>query len=258
MFSVQFEGDVIDEVAALSEFWPKIQPRFPRLEKQPPFPPATEEFEVPGPQSGPQVQFLTGPPSHRYWFLSQDGTKLVQVQGDRFLFNWRQVVGDEEYPRFASLCPEFIDLLREFVETLEQAPTPAWCELSYINPVPTEGETPETHGQLAQILNYLVRDPEREVLPPVEDTQLQQRFRIIDEITGEPTGRFYVAAVPGFRHSDSRPVYVITLLARGRPGAGELPESLIGFFERAHDLIVRGFKEVTTPAMHELWESRGM
>jgi uncharacterized protein (TIGR04255 family) len=256
VFSVQFDGDVIDEVAALSRFWPKIQPQFPNLKKQPPFPPATEDFGVPGPQSGPQVQFLTGPPSHRYWFLSEDGTKLIQVQGDRFLFNWRQVVGDEEYPRFATLFPEFIGHLRTFLGTLDSSATPAWCELSYINPVPTTGEQLGTHGQLAQILNYLVRDPERQVLPVVEDAQLQQRFRILDERTGEPTGRLYVTAVPGFRNSDSLPVYVITLLARGRAEHGELPESLVAFFDRAHDLIVGGFREVTTPAMHELWGLR--
>ncbi len=253
VFSVQFDADVIDEVDALSKFRPEIRERFPHLEKQPPFPPAKEEFDVPSPQVGPHFEFLSGPSSHRYWFVSEDGTKLVQVQGDRFLFNWRQVTGEEIYPRFHVLCPEFVELFEIFLSVLATPPVVAWCELSYINPIPVEAGEENTHGELARIINYLVRSPTREALPPVEDTQIQQRFRILDTDTGEPVGRFYVTAMPGFQHTDPRPVYVITLIARGRPVAGHLPQSVVGFLERAHDMIVRAFKEVTTPEMHKQW-----
>jgi hypothetical protein len=35
-----------------------------------------------------------------------------------------------------------------------------------------------------------------------------------------------------------------------------MPESLDSFFDRAHLLIVKGFREVTTPAMHERWKEK--
>ncbi len=109
---------------------------------------------------------------------------------------------------------------------------------------------------MAHILNFLEKDPEREVLPPVEDTQLQQRFRIKND-SGESIGRLYVTAVPGFNRSDLSPVYVLTLLARGRPEAGDFPQSTVDFIDRAHHFIVNGFREVTTPEMHALWNNDG-
>lgn len=255
-FSLQFDGDVIDEVGILSKFRPAIDEKYPRVEKYPPIPPAGERFDVPPQQMAPQVQFLQGPPSTRYWFLSADGTRLVQVQGDRLMFNWRQVIGTEPYPHFDTLYPEFSRLAALFVSVVAeqhgQPPSAAWCELTYINPIDAEGEAAGTHGQLAHILNYLVRDPARETLPPVEDTQIQQRFRITDD-DGVPVGRLYVSAVPGFRQVDSKPVYVLTLLARSRAAIGEVSSQLDPFFLKAHDLIVRGFKEVTTVEMHRRW-----
>jgi uncharacterized protein (TIGR04255 family) len=256
-FSVQFEDDVVDEVIVLSRFGPQIQSWFPKLEKQTPIPRASEQFEVPPPELGTPFQLLTGPPSGRYWFVSDDDTQVVQVQPDRFIFNWRRVVGDEEYPHFDVLYPRFKELLQIFLEVVEKergiTPVPAWCELAYTNAIESEGETPGTHGQLARILNYLEKDPERQTLPPVEDTQIQQRFRITDD-SGNPTGRLYISVVPGFRKTDGKPVYMLMLLARGRSEPRELPASLDGFFNRAHILIVMGFKEVTTTAMHERWK----
>lgn len=253
VFSVQFESEVIDEVGILSRFRNEIEVQYPQLEKQPPVPPSSETFDQPIPP-GIQFQLLAGPPSHRYWFLSGDGTQIVQVQADRLMFNWRQVQGNEEYPRYETLCPEFVRLLALFVESLPDGvdAKPAWCELQYINPVPVADDAPGTHGQLAYIMNRLVPDPPRGALPEVEDTQLQQRFRICGE-DGAPTGRLYVTAVPGLRQSDLRPAYILTLLARGRPESDNLPDGVVAFLDRAHDLIVRGFVEVTTPEAHAEW-----
>ena len=259
MFSVQFDGEAIDEVGILSEFWPKIHDRFPRHEKHPPVMPAAESFAVPPPPPELQVQMLPMPPAQRYWFLSEDGTRIVQVQPDRLIFNWRRVVGDEPYPHFEALAPAFEDVLETFVScesvTIGSSDV-AWIELQYINPIPVpvdEGGA-ATHGQLARILNFLDRDPPRTVLPPVEDTQLQQRFRIDDE--GLSIGRLYLTAVPAFKNANPTPVYVVTLLARGRPGPGEIREGVQAFLDRAHTLIVEGFKEVTTPEMHQEWGAR--
>jgi uncharacterized protein (TIGR04255 family) len=145
-------------------------------------------------------------------------------------------------------------LFELFLLSLEDAEDVSvrWCELTYINPIPAPGASPDTHGQLAHILNYLERDPPRETLPDVEDTQIQQRFRLNDS-DGNPIGRLYVIAVPGYQRTDNRPIYVVTVMARGRPESDELPNGVIAFMNRAHGLIVNGFKEVTTEEMHAEW-----
>lgn len=258
VFSVQFERDVIDEVGALADFWPKIRDEYPRHEKQPPLPPAFESFDVPPTPSAVQFRVFQGPPSQRYWFLSADGSFIVQVQADRLMFNWRQVVGDEQYPHYDRLAPRFASLLETFLSCKSVAASgagAAWVELQYVNPIEAPGSDGQTHGQLARILNFLVQDPPREVLPSVEDTQLQQRFRIAGD-GGTAQGRLYLTAVPAFRAGDNAPVYVVTLLARGRPDADDIRRGVRTFLDRAHDLIVRGFREVTTSEMHKAWREK--
>jgi uncharacterized protein (TIGR04255 family) len=254
VFSVQFDSPVIDEIGVLSDFWQIIRHDFPRHEKQPPLPPASETFDVPPRPPELQLQLLQSGPTARYWFLSADGTLIVQVQPDRLMFNWRQVTGSEDYPHYDVLEPRFEDLLRTFLgcdSVDDQGANVGWVELQYINPIEVQAEH-GTHGQLARILNFLVSDPHRVTLPDVEDTQLQQRFRITDD-TGEPQGRLYLTAVPAVRATDQAPLYVITLLGRGRPGSGELVSGVSSFLHRAHDLIVNGFREVTTDEMHRVW-----
>lgn len=255
-FSVQFASEVTDEVGILASFLPKLRERFPGqypgLEKQPPVPPASETFGSGPFQQQIQLQLLQTPPALRYWLLSADKRFLVQIQPDRFMFNWRAQEPDDEYPHYDTLRPRFEELLGLFLEHVaERDPVIAWCELQYVNPIVVDNDG-ESHGQLAHILRFLVRDPERTVLPPVEDTQLQMRFRIKND-DGEPIGRLYLSAIPALRATDNRPAYLVTLLARGRPADGKSLESAFEFFDRAHTLIVNAFKEVTTPEMRERW-----
>ncbi|MGI8728857.1 MAG: TIGR04255 family protein [Solirubrobacteraceae bacterium] len=252
ILSVQHDGPVIDEVGALADFWPTIREGFPGHQKQPPLPPVLEDFSPPGLQAPGVVQFFTGPPQDRYWFITDDETRLIQVQPDRFAFNWRQVPGREAYPRYRELRPEFEERYRTFLDCLTvDAPRPTWCEITYINHVEAQSGADGLHGPLSRILRGLNPEVTSPTLPPIEDTQLQQRFRILDT-TGEPIGRFYLTAVPAFRAPDVVPIYVITLIARGKPADTSL-EAVLGFFDFGRDLIVNGFKESTTDEMHRLW-----
>jgi uncharacterized protein (TIGR04255 family) len=256
IFSVQFETSVIDEVVALSDFRPTIVGDFPDLQKHPPLLPVSETFDFSPPQVTLKFESITGAMPQRYWFLSPDQTKIIQVQPDRLLFNWRQVEGSEAYPRYDVLAPEFFAVLQKFLaccSTEEAGTKVAWVELQYVNAIEVSDDS-QTHGQLARILNFLVQDPPtREVLPEVEDTQLQQRFRICDD-DGKPRGRLYLSAVPGLRQATEQRAYIVTLLARGRPDSGSIEEGVSGFLATAHRLIVNGFREVTTKDMHHLWE----
>ncbi len=252
-FSVQFQGEGMDEVAVLADYLPTIRPNFPNLQKHPALPPMAENFGHP-PQSGPQFQIMQGPVGTRYWFLSEDETYLLQIQGDRFGLNWRRLEGSEEYPRYRTLRPDFENWYQEYeavaVETLKTSLVPTWCELAYINHIDAQGAREGTHGPLSRILRALNPETTSVTLPPVEDTQVHQRFLISAD--DEPYARFYLSATPAFRTADASPIYVLSLLARGRP-TGQSLGDIMAFFDVGHDLIVRGFAESTTEEMHELW-----
>lgn len=255
VLAVQFATDVIDEVGILSQYLPTIREEFPKLEKQPPLPPMQEDLAHPPGPGGPQVQFFQGPPATRYWFIAADGTLLIQVQSDRFILNWRQTETKAAYPRYRNLRPAFERLFANFlthISTQAEPPVVDFCEVTYINHVAAAGAVPPgTHGPLSHVLRALNPKPVSPALPPVEDTQLQQRFLISDQV-GEASGRLYISAVPAFRAEDAAPIYVVSLVARGKP-TPQTPEGVVPFFDMGRDLIVRGFKESTTPEMHERW-----
>ena len=76
--------------------------------------------------------------SNRMWFLSQDKTNLIQVQRNRFVVNWRQVVGTEKYPRFDhSMLPTFkaeFARFRDFVRANVGSEIEVTiCEVSYFS-----------------------------------------------------------------------------------------------------------------------------
>lgn len=256
VLAVQFADDVIDEVGILNRYLPTIQAEFPKLEKQPPLPPMQEDLAHPPGSGGPQIQFFQGPPATRYWFISADDTLLIQVQSDRFILNWRQTDRNAEYPRYKKLRPAFERHFNDFLEHVSDGagrpPALNFCEVTYINHIEAAGAVPPgTHGPLSHVLRALDPEPVSAALPPIEDTQIQQRFLIADQ-AGDPFGRLYLSAVPAFRAEDSSPIYVVTLVARGRP-TPQTPDGVVPFFDMGRDLIVRGFKESTTRQLHEQW-----
>lgn len=254
---VQFPGPVADEATTLADFWPRVREDYPTLERQAPIAPAVEDFSVPpAPPTVPfQVEVSHQPFPQRYWFVSLDGNELIQVQPDRFMLNWRQVQESDEYPRYQTLRPEFERRYETFLEALPEesrtAAVPEWCEVTYINHIEARGDEPDRHMPLHRVLRMLDEPPEG-ALPPPEDTQLQARHRLLSESSGEPIGRLYVSATPGFRATDRVPIYLIQLLARGRPEGEGLP-AILAFFDWGRDLIVRGFHDMTTDHMHERW-----
>jgi uncharacterized protein (TIGR04255 family) len=254
---VQFSEPVIDDAIALADFWPQVRGDLPRLEKVPALPPAVEEFGA-RPRSAPPFQIVTEPPGQRYWFVSSDGTRLVQVQADRFVLNWRQQRGDEPYPRYVALRREFekrFQILRQHVPTdKHQLLRADWSDVTYVNYIEAPGRRPNTHAPLSESLRLVA--PPRRSLPPPEDQQFQQRSVIwTEDAPAQPIGRLHITAIPAVRDKDGVPIYVVTLVARARPTAPSL-KAMFESLDRGRALVVRTFKEMTTPRMHERWGLR--
>ena len=256
--SVQFTDDVLDETWALTEFWPRIRDDFPQIERQSAIVRIEERFEVPPVPSMPSFPFQvgTGAPPQRYWFVSQNSTRLVQVQSDRFLFNWRRVRPDDAYPRFRTLLPDFERVFALFLDAMpasrRSAVTADLCEVGYINHIGASAEEdPRHHLPLYRIVQF-VTEPDTDALRPIEDMQFQVRSLIRGE-DNVPTGRIYVSAVPGYRTADQMPIYVLELTVRGRPAGSELGD-LLEFYTQGRERVVTTFDSITTNEMHEAWE----
>jgi uncharacterized protein (TIGR04255 family) len=265
---VQFAADVVD-LAVLASFGGVVRPELPRWEQHPKAAPMREVFDAPQPQHG--FQIMVEPPQElpRTWFISEDNSRLVQLQGDRISFNWRRQTESARYPRYRVLRKDF----RRYFETLRQCievagkgmPVINACEVTYVNPieVPAKGRG-GGHPELAHVINRIRPRPRGAFLPHAEDAQFQTRWRISgDEIgvTGRPAGRLYLAAQPGLtpppgqpgvKPAASTPIYMVTLTGRLLPAAGDEREAWKAL-DVAHKWVVLGFKDVTSEKMHDQW-----
>jgi hypothetical protein len=75
----------------------------------------------------------------RYWFLTRDGSELVQVQQDRLAVNWRDGESGSPYPRYPAMRQVFAERFADLEAfAIQEGTGPVrvqQAELSYVNAV---------------------------------------------------------------------------------------------------------------------------
>jgi uncharacterized protein (TIGR04255 family) len=226
----------------LGELWSSWRELYPIIDEQPPLPP----FTSPTFNRGLSVSFGP-PPINRQWFLSSDGDRLVQLQSDRLIVNWRETAG-QSYPRYEELRAECASRLRDVAHFSEEG---GWgtlnltdIELTYVNVVVDAEGRP---ARAEDVLTTLVAAPASDTVGQSTDTRVVQTFRAPDLSNLDLT----VSAGPG---ADARgePALVMTVVVRGTVAAADQFAALT-LLDAAHVRLVRGFTELTRPTMHQLW-----
>jgi hypothetical protein len=256
----QFARDAVD-LDVLARFANEVRKAFPIQEQQPLAPPMRESFDVVPPPEPPfEIKFEPSLALPRTWFISQDRSRLIQIQADRISLNWRQT-DSARYPRYETLRRDLgrhFNTLRRCVEAGDRTMPPInMCEVNYVNPVsvatPVKGGG---HPELALVINRLSRRSRTAYLPHVEDAQFAARWRIpgseIGSDAGRPVGRLYLSAAPGFKPPQLEPIYIVNLLGRVIP-VSDRARAVWKALDVAHEWAVLGFKDVTTEQMHKAW-----
>jgi len=251
--SVQFEELAGFRPVHFGLYWELIRDRYPVTEHHPPLASVVELFGTRGSQAGSlsiESQFPVG----RCWYLSSDGLRLVQLQPDRFVLNWRKLDTDIDYPRYERLREIFQSELESFLEFATRNELggfePTQCELTYVNHLVSALGGGE-HGELSKVLSVWSGKTTETYLPKVEDARLAWQYRF--EENSSPIGRLHVQVKSAMRTRDRTPLLVWELTGRGAPlGLGV--EGVLSFTDRSHEWIVRGFTALTTDHMHRIWE----
>ena len=193
----------------------------------------------------------------RVWFRSADGCSLVQLQSDRFLYNWScgNLTDRAIYPHFGAIYSEFDAILNELMVFCSEEQLGALnvtqCELTYVNPLPTK-ETGVPVSAPHEIFKEWNSDRGPEWMEPLEDLSFMARYRFLDH-AGSPFGRLSVNLASGLAAPDFSQTFNLELTARGMPKGPERG-GYAEFFAYAHEAIVKCFAAMTTPKMHDLWE----
>jgi uncharacterized protein (TIGR04255 family) len=255
--AIQFESPQVDllDVAALAK---RVKADLPHHEEQPPLAPMGETFGRPSAADSIEVEVIDRPPMPRFWFISEDRVRLLQIQHDRIAFNWRQLGPADDYPRYGHLR----ERLERCIEALESVLSEQgkerlrtnWCEVAYVNHIePIDGQ----RLPLAEILQHVSRpsrDTESSFLPEPEDFSVRQRYLITEG--DEPIGRFITSVDPAVRRLDGAEIWVLNLVSRLRTDQPTVQDAL-SRLDLGRLWAVNGFQELTTPRMHEQWGLRG-
>ena len=153
--SIQFARLQGLTAAHIGLYWAKIKDAFPNVMEQPPIvhmvenPEAEYKFEP----------FLSQMPDlPRIWFTDKTGTALIQVQRDRFVYNWRRVKDSDEYIRFPAIKKKFLLRWGEFSSFLKEQgisdPQVDQCELTYVNRI-DQGELWESPAKWGNLGRWL-------------------------------------------------------------------------------------------------------
>jgi len=248
---VQFSPLTKLEPAHIGLYWERIRSKYPNVETQAPLPSTIEPKEITPVQGMFALRAM--PPFPRIWFLTPTKTRLIQVQQDRFLGNWRQLDSMEAYPRFVTLREDFRlewEGFRAFLRKEELGdPSINQCELTYVNQIESNG----TWADLSDALKlFTITRPasSSNFLPPPEMVSWDSRYKLPDG-----RGRLHVQLQPIFRTRDMKLALGMTLTARGAP-ADESTEKVLAWFDLAHEWVVRGFDELTDSSLHKVWKKK--
>ena len=234
--------------------WDLYRKKYPRTSTKETLGSAIEDFGLP--KLSPSVQFKVVQQHDvpRCWFENLKGTELIQVQPDRFIFNWKSGKVGEKYPRYERVRARFRSHFKTFetflkVNGLGKA-VPNQCEVTYVNEI-YPGKAWKTPGQLGRIFTVWSGRYSDTFLSKPEIVNFNHYQRILS-YEGMPIGRFHTSVESRIRISDGEPMLRFTLTARGAP-LKPTKKAVFDFFNLGREYVVRGFASATTKKMHEVW-----
>ncbi len=189
------------------------------------------------------------PETPRTWFLNESGNRVIQVQQDMFLHNWRKTAADDKYPDFEDVRDSFVKQWADFQAFLAEhsmKTVPDQCQLTYVNQA-AKGDGWERPADWARLFTTFRWQPKSPFLPEPECVG----WFFTWPLEGS-RGRLYLELTPAAT-KDNQPILRWEFTARGQP-AEATDEGLVTWYELAHRWIVTAFADLNTEDADALWE----
>jgi uncharacterized protein (TIGR04255 family) len=249
VIGIQFDHTTITG-AHVGLFWEKLRHEFPKVSEQPPLEPRIESFQ-PRRYSAPILDFAFWRGS-RHWLTSEDDVHVIQIQADRFVYNWRRGPHNAIYPHFEVLQEKFWVIAEEwsaFLKGMGNTLKLTQWEVSYINHI----LTPDGHPTLADVLSFWGEELDYAMGGDAEAGRMEAQ-KILTE-NNSPWARMYVNITTAIRF-DQTPLIAFELTVRGPPGDGDAWASAHDRLFKGRHQIVTAFDALTTRKMHTIWGKR--
>lgn len=239
IFSVEFVAPGFSSVH-LGLYWESIRSEFPLQQDKRPI--ILEDYE----NSTPLLR--------RVWFISNDGKKLIQLQDNLFIFNWRYAQ-ENQNPAFEAIFEEFLghwNHLQEWWLNIAQEPIESRnYGLTYINHI-GKNLGLKNAKDYSKIFNFLTTEWTGLLNFPVS-VDFQIKFLLPNIL-----GTLFVTlqeqlSSSGISSEEVSSEDVLFLLFQLIAKSGDTKIPIIDWFTSAHDYIVKAFLELTKDESQKLW-----
>jgi uncharacterized protein (TIGR04255 family) len=224
-------------------FWHEIKAEYPRFEVQPP----VENLSV------ISIGVVMPEIPVRCWFYNEPQTQLIQVQNNRFFYNWRNYFNQTEYPRYennkAIFKTEWLRFYDFLIANQFESPQIQYCEISYVNHI-EKGKGWESLADLPDVIPYFSGSLVTNFLP-LPDAVVLNVFYSIPNIRG----RINIQLQPAIRQDDGKEILQLQLSAVGSPASFDI-DNVIEWFDLAREYVNRSFVDFTSTKMHGIWKMR--
>jgi uncharacterized protein (TIGR04255 family) len=219
---------------------PRLMPQFEKFGEGSASPPAAPFFI----QSTPQPD--------RILLINEDDDRILQIQGDRFHYNWRK--RQREYPSFDKIFGEFRDYLEKFEGFLAESglgkPLFNQWELTYFNAI-RRGDLWDEPSDWAKIFPGLFTTIDSSSLglilaPPMSTLKFEIPQR---------RGNLYIMGSHS-RLEDGHEALQLNFAARGPLLPGDSDWDLTTSLNIGHSALVRAFRELASPSARTHWGER--
>ncbi|MHB1334085.1 MAG: TIGR04255 family protein [Sulfuriferula sp.] len=240
---LQFEALDRLRIPHFGTFWESFRKDFPLVEHAPPIINKDNAF-----QGDPS----TGLPLPRVWFINKTETSLIQLQVNRYNFNWRVRDDAEPYPRYPEVAAKFfkyLDVLEGFLAETNIGPIqPTVVELTYIN-VFEQGKEWDSIDDIANIIrDFSWKEQNDRFLPNPKTLTWAASFPLPND-----QGTLNAKLNHVRRIQDNQPMLQLEMAASWEVN-GQTRESIESWYELAHEWIVKGFVDLTeSDAQYKFW-----
>lgn len=232
-------------------YWSRIQPEFSQYRVLPPLGHVREQI---GGSTGGIIRKMgfevVQGPDVRCWFLDRPGNQIIQVQRDRFIYNWQKISGTEVYPRYETVRGRFEAEWKQFGGFVEEGGFGKLevnqCEVTYVNHLEYENGW-KGFGELNKVISCWSGKHSGTFLPEPEKVSMTVNYLLPDN-----QGRMYVSLEPVIRTRDAKEVLQLNLTVRGAPASSD-HAAVLHWLDVGRQWVVEGFTDFTTDVMHKLW-----
>ena len=252
---ITFENPPIDEVMCsilfnpitdlraghLGILWNKFRPDFSGIEDQ----------NLLNPVSAEDLNNLEKPPLPRVWFEHEDENELIQMQFNRFIYNWRKRRPSDKYPGYRKFMDNFEMYLSHFQKFLEEeqlgAVVPNQYEIVYIDNI-LENEGWETISDLDKVFPNFISYKGQNIFPAnISEINWQMAFGLPDD-----SGQLQLSIRNARRVVDNRHLLRVEFRAISNQPYKEMRR----WFDSVHDVIFNLFSNLVNDEIQEKYWGR--